>query len=139
MKPQRFNGIKPISKEFIAELEAKDKENEGKGYKGFKSVYEKLLEYNTYIVNGNILFEATSHKGYALGSIQLAINTYHKYFPYATNLWKEYEKLYRKYEGKSLSYEDAMSNYSKLFKAFQILTNMFTDNNDILIASDKAK
>ena len=54
MKPQRFNGIKPISKEFIAELEAKDKENEGKGYKGFKSVYEKLLEYNTYIVNGNI-------------------------------------------------------------------------------------
>ena len=139
MKPQRFSGIKPISKEFIAELEAKDKENEGKGYKGFKSVYEKLLEYNTYIVNGNILFEATSHKGYALGSIQLAINTYHKYFPYATNLWKEYEKLYRKYEGKSLSYEDAMSNYSKLFKAFQILTNMFTDNNDILIASDKTK
>jgi hypothetical protein len=139
MKPQRFNGIKPISEEFIAELEAKDEKDKSKGYKGFKSVYEKLLEYNTYIVNGNILFEATSHKGYALGAIQLAINTYHKYFPYATNLWKEYEKLYRKYEGKSLSYEDAMSNYSKLFKAFQILTNMFTDNDDILIASDKTK
>lgn len=139
MKPQRFNGIRPISEEFITELEAKDEIDKSKGYKGFKSVYEKLLEYNTYIVNGNILFEATSHKGYALGAIQLAINTYHKYFPYATNLWKEYEKLYRKYEGKSLSYEDAMSNYSKLFKAFQILSNMFTDNEDILIARDKTK
>ena len=125
--PQRFKGIEQVN-ELLENMIEKSK---------YIDVYKKLVDYNKYIVNGNILFTPTSHKGYALKAVVLAIDTYHNYFPYATLLWKKYEGLYRNYNGKSLAYEDALSSFKKSFKTYQILSNSTSDN--INIGKDKVK
>ena len=125
--PQRFKGIEQVN-ELLENMIEKSK---------YIDVYKKLVDYNKYIVNGNILFTPTSHKGYALKAVVLAIDTYHNYFPYATLLWKKYEGLYSSYNGKYLAYEDALSAFKKSFKTYQILSNSTSDN--INIGKDKVK